>query len=158
MTLFARNPILLCILLFLPVPFVPLLATKRDDPPPLSPIGISRPPWPAGPAEDGAPLDKNKECRKIMPLPALTIYRSHMLLMTFFAILAVDFPVFPRTLAKCETFGVSLVRPQPFPCAPIVEMDLSGVVTDEVRYGRFRWILALARSCSPKASSLQYPS
>lgn len=33
-----------------------------------------------------------------------------MLLMTAVAILAVDFPVFPRYLAKCESFGVSLVR------------------------------------------------
>ncbi len=32
-----------------------------------------------------------------------------MLLMTILAILAVDFPVFPRSLAKCESFGVSLV-------------------------------------------------
>jgi hypothetical protein len=32
------------------------------------------------------------------------------MLMTVLAILAVDFPVFPRTLAKCETYGVSLVR------------------------------------------------
>ena len=46
----------------------------------------------------------------IQHLPALTVYRAHMLLMTFLAILAVDFPVFPRSLAKCETFGVSLVR------------------------------------------------
>jgi hypothetical protein len=34
-----------------------------------------------------------------------------MMLMTVLAILAVDFPVFPRALAKCETYGVSLVRP-----------------------------------------------
>jgi phosphatidylinositol glycan class W len=32
------------------------------------------------------------------------------MLMTVLAILAVDFPVFPRILAKCETYGVSLVR------------------------------------------------
>jgi glucosaminylphosphatidylinositol acyltransferase len=46
----------------------------------------------------------------ISPLPALTVYRSHMMLMTVLAILAVDFPIFPRMLAKCETYGVSLVR------------------------------------------------
>jgi hypothetical protein len=32
------------------------------------------------------------------------------MLVTILAILAVDFPVFPRTLAECETYGVSLVR------------------------------------------------
>lgn len=36
-----------------------------------------------------------------------------MMLMTILAILAVDFPVFPRKLAKCETFGVSLVSFDP---------------------------------------------
>ncbi|CAL1710321.1 unnamed protein product [Somion occarium] len=42
-------------------------------------------------------------------LPALTTYRAHMLLLTAICILAVDFQVFPRELAKCETFGVSLM-------------------------------------------------
>jgi hypothetical protein len=38
-----------------------------------------------------------------------------MILMTVLSILAVDFPVFPRSLAKCETYGVSLVgSPQQF--------------------------------------------
>ena len=46
----------------------------------------------------------------LRPLPALTTYRANMMLMTVFSILAVDFPVFPRSLAKCETYGVSLVR------------------------------------------------
>ena len=45
-------------------------------------------------------------------LPALSVYRAHMLLITVLAILAVDFPLFPRFLAKSESFGVSLV------CAP----------------------------------------
>ncbi|KAF8128591.1 GWT1-domain-containing protein [Boletus edulis] len=39
----------------------------------------------------------------------LTTYRANMMLMTVFSILAVDFPVFPRSLAKCETYGVSLM-------------------------------------------------
>ncbi|KAG6878167.1 hypothetical protein C0993_011240 [Termitomyces sp. T159_Od127] len=46
---------------------------------------------------------------QMSPLPAVTVYRAHMMLMTILCILAVDFPVFPRTLAKCETFGVSLM-------------------------------------------------
>ena len=43
-------------------------------------------------------------------LSALSTYRAHMMLVTILAILAVDFPVFPRALAKCETYGVSFVR------------------------------------------------
>lgn len=43
------------------------------------------------------------------PLPALSTYRAHMMLMTALSILAVDFQVFPRALAKCETHGVSLM-------------------------------------------------
>lgn len=43
--------------------------------------------------------------------PPLTTYRAHMLLMTAICILAVDFPVFPRSLVKCETFGVSIASP-----------------------------------------------
>ena len=37
-------------------------------------------------------------------------FRSAMMLGTFVAILAVDFQVFPRRFAKCETFGISLVN------------------------------------------------
>lgn len=46
---------------------------------------------------------------RIPMFPPLTTYRAHMLLLTAICILAVDFPVFPRSLAKCETFGVSIV-------------------------------------------------
>jgi phosphatidylinositol glycan class W len=45
----------------------------------------------------------------VPPLPALTTYRAHMMLMTVISILAVDFPVFPRYLSKCESWGVSVV-------------------------------------------------
>lgn len=39
----------------------------------------------------------------------VTIYRSHMMLITIVCILAVDFPVFDRLLGKCETWGTSLM-------------------------------------------------
>ena len=39
----------------------------------------------------------------------LDSYRASMLLCTCVAILAVDFPVFPRRFAKTETYGISLV-------------------------------------------------
>ncbi|KIM24843.1 hypothetical protein M408DRAFT_331516 [Serendipita vermifera MAFF 305830] len=45
----------------------------------------------------------------VLQLPAVTTWRAHMMIMTVLGILAVDFPVFPRSLAKCEVFGVSLM-------------------------------------------------
>ena len=41
---------------------------------------------------------------------ALSLYRVSLLLSTAVAILAVDFPAFPRRLAKTEEFGTSPVR------------------------------------------------
>lgn len=43
----------------------------------------------------------------VRPQPFLTVYRAHMMLVTIISILAVDFPVFPRSLSKCESWGTS---------------------------------------------------
>ena len=56
-----------------------------------------------------APAPSHGQQSQIVQLSALTTYRAHMVLMTVLSILAVDFPVFPRSFAKCETYGVSLV-------------------------------------------------
>ena len=41
--------------------------------------------------------------------PVLTVYRTYLMVLTVLCILAVDFPVFPRAFAKCESWGTSLM-------------------------------------------------
>jgi len=108
MTLFAANPILLCLLLLFPTGLL-LLIPRRES---YNPLPIQSPmttPTSGQQPFSSSPMPQPTPQPQIAPLPALTIYRAHMLLMTILAILAVDFPVFPRELAKCETFGVSLM-------------------------------------------------
>ncbi|KAH6903282.1 GPI-anchored wall transfer protein 1 [Coprinopsis sp. MPI-PUGE-AT-0042] len=95
MTLFAERPLLLNMLLAVPGGLL-LMIPRREGPSPL-------------PSKQAVPQEASRQKSALPPLPALTTYRAHMMLMTVLAILAVDFPVFPRSLAKCETYGVSLM-------------------------------------------------
>ena len=49
------------------------------------------------------------ESLKRTRLPFISIFRCGVMLYTCIAILAVDFPAFPRRLAKTENFGTSLM-------------------------------------------------
>ncbi|CAG8507406.1 4274_t:CDS:10 [Diversispora eburnea] len=55
-------------------------------------------------------VDEKENYSKLNRKPFLSAYRSSMIILTCIAILAVDFPVFPRRFAKVETFGTSLVK------------------------------------------------
>ena len=115
MTLFAERPYILCSVLlalagasrasFSDTPSSPLpsQAEQPRAPSPSHTIEI------ASDRSSSSSSSSSPSRIHIVQLPALTIYRAHMMLMTILAILAVDFPAFPRSLAKCETFGVSLV-------------------------------------------------
>ena len=52
-------------------------------------------------------LDVNKSIQT--PFPSITIFKSLMMIMTIICILAVDFPIFNRRLAKTEIYGTSLM-------------------------------------------------
>lgn len=95
-TIYSSSPWALNLLLLLPAVVLLALekpaATKRDAP---------RPPKKDKPAEtklDALPVK-----------PFITHYRGAMMVMTCVAILAVDFPVFPRRFAKVENWGTSLM-------------------------------------------------
>jgi len=115
MTIGANHPLYLNLLLLLAIGLVTRIPRVESGTPlpssqPSSPLLSGLPPVTSTSQIPGE--EYNYAAKKMTPLPALTTYRAHMMLMTVLAILAVDFPVFPRSLVKCETFGVSLVRPK----------------------------------------------
>ena len=118
MTLFADRPGTLSAALFIPTAAICLPFPQHQSGTPL-PSGavVSPQASPTSYRSQGSHSDQpnqqntaSAEVPSTTPLPALSTYRAHMMLVTVLAILAVDFPVFPRELAKCETYGVSFVR------------------------------------------------
>ncbi|KAI0736482.1 GWT1-domain-containing protein [Fomitopsis betulina] len=109
-TLYAGSPGTLNTMLLIPTAFL-LLIPRREAGMPLPSTLRSRPS--SSPLRNSSQSPENIQepsSKALIPqLPALTTYRAHMLLLTFLCILAVDFPVFPRMLAKCETYGASLM-------------------------------------------------
>ena len=122
MTLFADHPGTLSAALLLPTGFICFVLPPHQSGTPLPSSGTfptRTPPTSLRPASDSLNDKRQRTSSSRTPettrtttrLPALSTYRAHMMLVTVLAILAVDFPVFPRALAKCETYGVSFVRP-----------------------------------------------
>lgn len=104
MTLFANSPGVLSLVLLFPTALL-LIVPRRESGTPL-PSNVKSP---SPNRTQYAQTPSHGQQSPTVQLPALTTYRAHMMLMTVLSILAVDFPVFPRSLAKCETYGVSLV-------------------------------------------------
>ena len=115
-TTFAERPGWLSIFILLPTGLL-LCWPLRESGTPLP----SRQPPPCPPPPVHGENTSPAQQPQIPPLPALTTYRAYMLVLTYLSILAVDFPIFPRSLAKCETYGVSLV------CDALYSCDDQGV-------------------------------
>ncbi|KAG8743284.1 Glucosaminyl phosphatidylinositol (GlcN-PI) nositol acylation protein [Ceratobasidium sp. 414] len=133
LTIFAEYPLSLSLFLFVPAFLLhrSLPALPPPPPPALLPSPSPASSRPSSPAHTPTQTQSNYSSIHVLPtpiptptprrttfslsnavavppLPALTTYRAHMMLMTVICILAVDFPIFPRELSKCESWGVSV--------------------------------------------------
>ncbi|KAI0922579.1 hypothetical protein AcV5_009512 [Taiwanofungus camphoratus] len=112
-TLFANAPGLLNLIILIPTGLLLLMPRRELGTPLPSSLSPSRASSPSRERDYTTSSTRDSSnapmTTRIPSLPPLTTYRAHMLLLTFLSILAVDFPVFPRSLAKCETFGASMM-------------------------------------------------
>lgn len=96
-------------------------------------------------------LDAKRGWRgRVMKTPFVFVdeYRGSLLLLTAVAILAVDFPVFPRRFAKTETFGHSIVT------TPPLSTNSISIIDDQTQKKKKRWTWELDRLCLPMLLSL----
>ncbi|OKL56051.1 GPI-anchored wall transfer protein 1 [Talaromyces atroroseus] len=98
-TIYSASPLLLNILLLSPVALI-LLTSRRVRP-------RQKQAKPSRHAQQNATQTQNLAPFPVHPF--LTTYRAAMMVVTCSAILAVDFPIFPRRFAKVENWGTSLM-------------------------------------------------
>lgn len=135
-TIYSSQPLLLNALLIAPALLI-LLATKSPTGPrhdkPKPPKGVSSPP--------------SQQFEPFPFKPFVTMYRGGMMVITCAAILAVDFPIFPRRFAKVENWGTSLmdmgVGSFVFSAGVV---SARGILKDQLRGGRTKVGARLARS------------
>lgn len=104
-TLYSSAPLLLNVFLISPAVLL-WFGPKRNRPQKAKP---SPPSAKTSDNPSNAPSDKANTLDALPVRPFLTTYRGSMLITTCIAILAVDFRIFPRRLAKVENWGTSFM-------------------------------------------------
>ncbi|CCX33156.1 GWT1-domain-containing protein [Pyronema domesticum] len=109
-TLYSSQPALLNAAVLLPALLAyfttPPKATKGPKKPPTK--SATKPAKPVAKTTSKGSSDETT-LSQLPKKPFLTVYRGSMMVITCVAILAVDFPIFPRRFAKVENWGTSLM-------------------------------------------------